>query len=161
VRYEKPWLACYLGENTLFANPIISNCDSLIENVQIIKLLLARESIALCLKLLVLHLKYMGNLIMMARNMSSCYPAMYPISPQQELMEAQDEELITWLRDGVPREKKGEIGPEVDWVLVYRPSLKLTAETPEKWNVLEEDPASLFGMPSLCSGAFAAIVLGG
>lgn len=57
----------------------------------------------------------MGNLIMMARNMSSCYPAMYPISPQQELMEAQDEELITWLQDGVPREKKkGGTGPEVD-----------------------------------------------
>ena len=77
VRYEKPWPACYLGENTLFANPISSNCNNLIEKNQIIKLLLARELIALCLELLVLHLKYMGNLIMMARNMSSSYPAMY------------------------------------------------------------------------------------
>lgn len=73
---------------------------------------MARESIALCLELLALHLKYMGNPIMMARNMSSCYPAMYRISPQ-ELMEAQDEELITWLQDSAER-KKGGTGPEVD-----------------------------------------------
>ena len=35
-------------------------------------------------------------------------------------MEAQDEELITWLQDSVPREKKGETRPEVDWVLVQK-----------------------------------------
>lgn len=160
MRYEKPWLACYLGENTLFANPISSNCNNLMDNFQIIKLLLARELIALCLELLVLHLKYMGNLIMMARNMSSCYPGMYPISPQQELMEAQDEELITWLRDGVPREKKG--GQVRRWmeirlaivgtVLVYRPSLKLTAETPEKWMCWKGIRLPFLGCPAYVQG---------
>lgn len=75
--------------------------------------------------------------------------------------------------------KEGETCPEVDGdldakkkqffgfdlaivgtVLVYRPSLKLTAETPEKWMV-GRGSGFPFWIPGLCSGAFAAIALGG
>ena len=75
-------------------------------------------------------------------------------------MEAQDEELITWLRDGVPREKKG--GQVRRWmeirlaivgtVLVYRPSLKLTAETPEKWMGWKRIRLPFLGCPAYVQG---------
>lgn len=120
---------------------------------------MARESIALCLESFVLDLKHMGNLIMMARK--NLTPAGVDGSTGWRV----DNMASGWRAE----RKKGRTGPEVDGDSIgncrngagIQTLLETNSRNTWKMDGLEEDSASLFGMPGLCSGAFDAVVLGG